>query len=36
VATHARDLLRLQERLDAGEELSFSARKFLIEARKDA
>ena len=34
VATHARSLFRLQERLERGEELAFSARKFLIEVRK--
>lgn len=34
VETHLKYLLRLQERLDGGEELSFSARKYLIEVRK--
>lgn len=35
VKTHARYLLALQARLDAGEELIFTARKYLIEAHKD-
>lgn len=35
VATHAGYLLALQARLDAGEELVFTARKYLIEAHKD-
>lgn len=34
VESHLKYLLRLQERLDAGEELSFRARKYLIEVRK--
>jgi SAM-dependent methyltransferase len=34
VESHLEYLLRLQERLDAGEELSFRARKYLIEVRK--
>ena len=34
VETHARYLLALQERLDRGETLSFTARKYLIEAHK--
>ena len=34
VKTHLRHLLALQERLEAGEELSFYAAKYLIEASK--
>jgi len=34
VESHLKYLLKLQERLDAGEELSFRARKYLIEVRK--
>ncbi len=34
VDTHARYLFALQERVDAGEELLFTTRKYLIEARK--
>jgi SAM-dependent methyltransferase len=34
VNTHVNSLLALQERLDRGEELRFSARKYLIEAQK--
>ena len=34
VSTHLQYLLALQERLEAGEELSFHAAKYLIEARK--
>jgi hypothetical protein len=34
VESHLEYLLKLQERLDVGEELSFRARKYLIEVRK--
>lgn len=34
VETHVEHLLRLQHRLESGDELTFTARKFLIEARK--
>ncbi|MDE2999995.1 MAG: class I SAM-dependent methyltransferase [Gemmatimonadota bacterium] len=34
VETHVEHLLRLQHRLDSGDELAFTARKFLIEAQK--
>ncbi len=34
VETHVEHLLRLQHRLDRGDELAFAARKFLIEAQK--
>lgn len=34
IESHLSYLLKLQDRLEAGEELSFSARKYLIEARK--
>ena len=34
VETHLEALLNLQDRLEAGEKLAFSARKYLIEARK--
>ena len=33
VSTHARYLRRLQQRLDSGQELTFTARQYLIEAR---
>ena len=36
VATHAQQLLTLQRRFERGEGLAFSARKYLIEAHKDA
>ncbi|HHY55349.1 MAG TPA: class I SAM-dependent methyltransferase [Chloroflexi bacterium] len=35
VATHARYLFALQERIDAGEELVFTSRMYLIEAHKE-
>ncbi|MDE2999991.1 MAG: methyltransferase domain-containing protein [Gemmatimonadota bacterium] len=35
VETHVEHLLRLQHRLDSGDELAFTARKFLIEAQKE-
>lgn len=35
VETHVEHLLRLQRRLDSGDDLAFTARKFLIEARKE-
>ena len=35
VETHVQHLLRLQRRLDGGDELAFTARKFLIEAQKE-
>ena len=35
VETHVEHLLRLQQRLDSGDELAFTARKFLIEAQKE-
>jgi hypothetical protein len=34
VATHQRELLALQHRLDAGEPLAFAAKLYLIEAHK--
>jgi SAM-dependent methyltransferase len=34
VEKHAKDLLKLQRRLERGEDLAFSARKYLIEAHK--
>jgi SAM-dependent methyltransferase len=36
VTTHARYLERLQQRLDSGENLTFTAKQYLIEARKPA
>ncbi len=35
VETHVEHLFRLQQRLDSGDELAFTARKFLIEAQKE-
>ena len=35
VESHVEHLLRLQHRLDRGDELAFTARKFLIEAQKE-
>lgn len=35
VETHVQHLLSLQHRLDGGDELTFTARKFLIEAKKE-